>query len=302
MQIAFLGLGQMGIAIARLLLDKGHDVTVWNRTASAANPLVERGAKLASTPAEAVQSADVVFTMLFDDHAVEDVLLTQKTLESIPDNAIHISLSTISVALAERLEAAHTAHNQRFLSVPVFGRPAVAVEGKLWLVVAGASDAIAEVEPLFEAFSRGHTIVGTQPSQANAVKLAGNFMIASLIASLAEAFTVAESQGIDSAILLETINNALFQSAFVANYGKIMLTPPASPGATIKLGAKDTQLFRDAASETPTPLAGLLHGQLEQIVAAGGGDLDWPSGLLNQVREFAKQASEQAEKADSLRE
>ncbi len=288
MQIAFLGLGQMGLAIAQLLVAKGYDATVWNRTAAAAKPLVERGAKLAATPTEAVQSADIVFTMLFDDSAVEDVLLTQKTLEAIPANAIHISLSTISVALAERLEAAHTAHHQRFLSVPVFGRPAVAVEGKLWLVVAGASDAIAEAAPALEAFSRGHTVVGSRPSQANAVKLAGNFMIAALVASLSEAVAVAESQQIDPAVLLETINSALFQSAFVANYGRIMLTPPASPGATIKLGAKDTQLFRDAAGQSPTPLAELLHRQLDEIVAAGRGDQDWPSGLLNQVRELAR--------------
>ena len=225
--------------------------------------------------------------MLFDDHAVEDVLLKQKTIDAIPVNAIHVSLSTISVALAGRLEAAHAAHSQRFLSVPVFGRPAVAVEGKLWLVVAGEAGAIAEATPVLEAFSRGPTEVGARPSQANAVKLASNFMIASLVASLSEAFTVAESHGIDPAILLETINDALFQSAFVANYGKIMLTPPENPGATIKLGAKDTKLFREAANGTPTPLAELLHRQLEEIVAAGRGDQDWPSGLLGEVRSKA---------------
>ncbi len=174
--------------------------------------------------------------------------------------------------------------------MPVFGRPAVAVEGKLWLVVAGEAGAIAEATPVFEAFSRGHTVVGARPSQANAVKLAGNFMIASLVASLSEAFTVAESHGIDPAILLETINDALFQSAFVANYGKIMLTPPENPGATIKLGAKDTKLFREAANGTPTPLAELLHRQLEEIVAAGRGDQDWPSGLLGEVRSKAAES------------
>jgi len=288
MQTAFLGLGQMGVAIARLLLDKNHDLTVWNRTAAAAKPLVERGAKLAATPVEAVASAGIVFTMLFDDSAVEEVLLTRKTLEAMPANAIHISVSTISVALADRLEAAHAAHGQRFLSVPVFGRPAVAAEGKLWLVAAGASDALAEAMPALAAFSRGHTVVGTRPSQANAVKLAGNFLIASLVSSLSEAFAVAESRQIEPAVLLETINSALFQSAFVANYGKIMLTPPAAPGATIKLGAKDTQLFRDAAVQTPTPLAELLHRQLDEIVAAGQGDRDWPSGLLSRVREQAR--------------
>jgi 3-hydroxyisobutyrate dehydrogenase-like beta-hydroxyacid dehydrogenase len=290
MQIAFLGLGQMGIAIARLLLDKGHDVTVWNRTVSTANSLVECGARPAETAAGAVCSADVVFTMLFDDHAVEDVLFDQKTLEAIPAHAIHVSLSTISVALAQRLEVEHTAHNQRFLSVPVFGRPAVAAEGKLWLVIAGASDAIAEVTPLLEAFSRGSTIVGTRPSQANAVKLGGNFLITSMIASLSEAFTVAEAQGIDAGVFLETINSALFQSAFVGNYGKLMTAPPETPGATLKLGAKDTRLFREAAHsvETPTPLADLYQHQLKTAIDAGRGDQDWAAGYLSEIREQAK--------------
>ena len=289
MKIGFLGLGQMGFAIAGLLLDKGHEITVWNRTASTAQPLADRGAKPAATPAEAVRSAGIVFTMLFDDGAVEDVLFTQKTIEAIPANAIHISLSTISVALAQRLEAAHTAHTQRFLSVPVFGRPPVAIEGKLWLIVAGASDAIEEATPVLAAFSRGHTVVGSLPSQANAVKLAGNFLIASLIASFSEAVTMVESHAIDPGIFLDTINSALFQSAFVGNYSKLMIAPSGNPGATIKLGLKDTQLFRDAA-QASTPLADLFHQQLEEIVAAGDGDQDWPSGLLKQARNKAKAA------------
>jgi 3-hydroxyisobutyrate dehydrogenase-like beta-hydroxyacid dehydrogenase len=290
MRIAFLGLGQMGFAIAKLLAEKQHDITVWNRTASAAGPLLALGAKPAATPAEAVGAADVVFTMLFDDHAVEDVMFTHKALEAIPGDAIHVSLSTISVALADRLEAAHTAHQQRFLGVPVFGRPAVAAEGKLWLVIGGSADTIAEVKPLLEAFSRGSTHVGDRPSQANAVKLGGNFLITSMIAAFSEAFTVAQSQGVDPSVFLETINSALFQSAFVANYGKVMLDPPEKPGATIKLGAKDTRLFQESAEpgKTPTPLADLYQHRLQAAIAAGRGDEDWAAGYLRQTRADVK--------------
>jgi 3-hydroxyisobutyrate dehydrogenase-like beta-hydroxyacid dehydrogenase len=290
MRIAFLGLGQMGFAIAKLLIKKQHKITVWNRTAAAAGPLVTLGAKLAATPADAVHDAEVVFTMLFDDHAVEDVIFAQRALEAMAANAIHISLSTISVALADRLEAEHTAHGQRFLSAPVFGRPGVAAEGKLWLVLGGSSDTIAEVKSLLEAFSRGSTHVGERPSQANAVKLGGNFLITSMIASLSEAFTVAESQGVDPAVFLETINSALFQSAFVANYGKVMLNPPEKPGATIKLGAKDTRLFQESAEpgQTPTPLADLYQQHLQAAIAAGRGDEDWAAGYLHQTRELAR--------------
>jgi 3-hydroxyisobutyrate dehydrogenase-like beta-hydroxyacid dehydrogenase len=290
MQIAFLGLGKMGTAIAALLLDKGHSLTVWNRTASAAKTLTDRGAKSAETPTAAVQSADIVFTMLTDDSAAESVLFDQGTLAAIPANAIHISLSTISVALADRLEAAHAEHHQRFLSVPVFGRPNVAAEGKLWLAIAGDSAVIEEVLSLLAFISRGHTVVGPRPSQANAVKVAGNFMITSIIASLSEAFTVAESHGIDPAIFLETVNSALFQSAFVSNYGKFMIDPPQNPGATIKLGAKDTRLFREAAesSHTPTPLGDLYQQHMQAAIAAGRGDEDWAAGYLSQTRAEAR--------------
>jgi 3-hydroxyisobutyrate dehydrogenase-like beta-hydroxyacid dehydrogenase len=289
MRIAFLGLGQMGFAIAKRLINKQYEITVWNRTVAAAGPLVELGAKVAATPADAVRDAEVLFTMLFDDHAVEDVLFAHKALEAMPANAIHISLSTISVALADRLEAEHTAHGHRFLSAPVFGRPGVAAEGKLWLALGGDAKTIAEVTPLLEAFSRGSTVVGGRPSQANTVKLGGNFLITSMIASLSEAFTVAESQRIDPAVFLETINSALFQSAFVANYGKVMLNPPEKPGATIKLGAKDTRLFQESAEpgDAPTPLADLYQSHLQAAIAAGRGDEDWAAGYLGQTREFA---------------
>ena len=287
MEIAFLGLGQMGAAIAQLLVEKGSKVTVWNRSAAAAKALVERGAKGAHNAAEAVSEADVVFTTLFDDGAIEDVMFAQKTLEAMRPNSIHVSLSTISVPLADRLEAEHTKHGQRFVSAPVFGRPGVAAEGKLWLVLAGADEVIGEVKPVLEAFSRGSTVVGARPSQANAVKLGGNFMISSMIAAFSEAITVAESQGVDAAAFLETINSALFQSAFVGNYGKLMVTPPEKPGATIKLGVKDTRLFREVAEkgEVQTPLADLYQERLKAAVDAGRGDEDWAAGYLAQTRD-----------------
>ena len=228
--------------------------------------------------------------MLLDDHAVEDVLFTQKTLEALPATAVHISLSTISVDLAQRLEAAHAAINRPFLSAPVFGRPNVAAEGKLWLVVAGESTVIEQVRSVLELISRGHTVAGSRPSQANALKLAGNFMISSMIASLSEAFTVVESQAVDPGIFLETVNSALFQSPFLGTYGRMMIEPPKSPGATMKLGAKDTRLFREVARSgpTPTPLADLYQRQFEAAIEAGRGDEDWAAGYLQQTRIEAK--------------
>ena len=287
MRIAFLGLGKMGSAVVSLLIKDQTDVVkVWNRSPQATAPLVELGAQAASTPAEAVENADVVFTMLLDDSALEDIMFQQGVLDALAKDAVHVSLSTISVALADRLDQAHAGRGQHLVSSPVFGRPAVAAEGKLWLAVAGADAAVERVRPLLTRFSRGITILGQRPSQANAANVAGNFLITSVIASLSETFTLAEKQGIAPALFLEMINSALFQSPFYANYGKLMIEPPADPGATVKLGAKDTKLFRAAAeaSGVPTPLADLYAQHLSAAIDNGFGDEDWAAGYLAQSR------------------
>ncbi|RRA48786.1 NAD(P)-dependent oxidoreductase [Acidipila sp. EB88] len=290
MRIAFLGLGQMGSGIARLLVAKGYDTVVWNRTATAAAPLQQEAAQVAATAAEAVRDAKLIFTMLNDDAAVEGVLFEQGALAAIPKDATHVSLSTISVDLAQRLEREHAAHGQGYVGSPVFGRPNIAAEGKLWLAVAGPDTLLQEITPILECFSRGITVVGEKPSVAHALKLGGNFLITAMIASLSESFTFAEAHGIDPQVFLETVNSALFQSAFYANYGKVMLDPPEKPGATMKLGAKDMTLYREAAKETATrtPLGDIFQQNLNAAIRRGNGDKDWAAGYLDAVRAEAK--------------
>ncbi len=290
MRIAFLGLGNMGSAIARLLIQEGYEVSVWNRTASAADPLREQGATTAAKPAEAVHGARIVFTMVHDDAALEGILFEHDALSAIEQGAIHISMSTISVDLAKRLEQEHSTRGQGFVGAPVFGRPSVAAEGKLWLAVAGEQSVLGEAMPILQVFSRGLTVIGAEPSLAHATKLGGNFLITAMIASLSEALTYAEEHGIDPDIFLETVNSALFQSPLYANYGKLMLHPPEQVAASVKLGAKDTRLFREAAKETATrtPLADIFQQQLNAAIQSGDGDMDWASGYLKQVRSEAK--------------
>ncbi len=290
MRIAFLGLGKMGSAVVSLLMKSEADVvTVWNRSPEAMQPLVALGAMAASSPAEAVQNADLVFSMLLDDSALEEIVFHQGVIDAMATDTIHVSLSTISVELADRLDREHSSRGQHLVSSPVFGRPAVAAEGKLWLAVAGRDAAVERVKPILGRFSRGITVLGERPSQANAAKVAGNFLITSVIASLSETFTFAEKQGIEPALFLEMINSALFQSPFYANYGKLMIEPPADPGATVKLGAKDTKLFRAAAeaSRVPTPLADLYAHHLATAIDNGLGDEDWAAGYLAQSRKDA---------------
>lgn len=290
MQIAFLGLGQMGSAIAKLLLDRGYRLTVWNRTASAATSLQRAGAAVAATPALAVADAELVFTMVHDDTALESILFEQGALAAIPQGATHVSLSTISVALADRLDREHARHQQRFLASPVFGRPSVAAEGKLWLAIAGKDEVVTPLLPVLDTFSRGYTLVGDTPSAALAVKLGGNFLITAMIASLSEGMVFAGAHSVAPELYLEAMNSALFQSPFYASYGKVMLHPPEQPGATVSLGIKDTRLFREAAKQTGirTPLADLFQQELHAAREAGLGESDWAAGYYQQVQNEAR--------------
>jgi 3-hydroxyisobutyrate dehydrogenase-like beta-hydroxyacid dehydrogenase len=281
MKIGFLGLGKMGAPMARRLLDAGHELAVWNRTEGRTEPLIREGAIAAATPAEAELGADAVITMLFDDAANEEVIFGANGLmDALSPGALHISCSTISVALSERLTEEHARRGQSFLAAPVFGRPNIAEEGRLWIVVAGAGAAVAKARPLLEPLARGVSVIGPEPRQAHALKLGGNFLISAMIHSLSESFVYAEGQGIAPEIFLETVNSALFQSPFYAAYGNVMLHPPEQPGATIQLGTKDLRLLREAAASRHTRLS--LADNLAEVFAqakeAGLSGEDWAVG------------------------
>jgi 3-hydroxyisobutyrate dehydrogenase-like beta-hydroxyacid dehydrogenase len=281
MRIGFLGLGKMGAAMAHRLIAAGHELAVWNRTEGKTEPLAREGAIVAGTPAEAELGADAIVTMLFDDHAHEEVFFgTHGLLEALTPSTLHISCSTISVALSERLTREHARRGIPFIAAPVFGRPNVAEAGKLWIVAAGASENIERARPIFEPMSRGISVVGTEPWQAHALKVGGNFLISTMIQSLSESFVYAESQGIDPGVFLEAVNSALFQSPFYASYGNVMLHPPEQPGATIDLGAKDTRLLREAAAarNTRLSLADNLAEIFEEARRDGMANEDWAVG------------------------
>jgi 3-hydroxyisobutyrate dehydrogenase-like beta-hydroxyacid dehydrogenase len=281
MRIGFLGLGKMGAPMAQRLIDAGHELAVWNRTEGRTEPLAREGAIVAGTPAEAELGADAVITMLFDDHAHEEVLFGANGLmEALTPATLHISCSTISVAMSERLTKEHARRGIPFVAAPVFGRPNVAEAGKLWIVAAGAADLIERARPILEPMSRGISVVGSEPWQAHALKLGGNFLISTMIQSLSEAFVFAESQGIEPAVFLEAVNSALFQSPFYAAYGNVMLHPPEQPGASIDLGAKDNRLFREAARNRNARLnlAENLAEIFEEAKRRGMANEDWAVG------------------------
>jgi 3-hydroxyisobutyrate dehydrogenase-like beta-hydroxyacid dehydrogenase len=276
MRIAFIGLGNMGTPMARNLLRAGHDVTVYNRTPSKAEPLAADGAHVAGSPAEAARDAETVHTMLSDDSALRDVVFGQNGIyAAMTRGAVHISHSTISTGLARELGAgAHV-----FISAPVFGRPEAAEAKKLIVVAAGPAGQIARCRPLFDAVGRQTVIAGDQPWQANALKLCGNFMIASMLEAFGEAYAVLRKAGVDPHIFLEAMNG-LFASPVYANYGALVADERFEPaGFALKLGLKDVRLALAAAEEctAPMPLASLIRDHLISALAAGQGDMDWSS-------------------------
>jgi 3-hydroxyisobutyrate dehydrogenase-like beta-hydroxyacid dehydrogenase len=287
MRIGFLGLGNMGMPMAQCLIAAGHELAVWNRTEGRTEPLLREGAIQAGTPAEAELGADAVITMLFDDAAHEDVLFgSHGLLDALTPGILHISCSTISVALSERLAAEHAKRGIEFVAAPVFGRPIVAQEGRLWVVAAGTSAAVERARPILQAFSRGITVVGNEPRQGHAVKLGGNFLISAMIHSLSESFVFAEQQGIAPEIFFEAVNSALFQSPFYASYAKVLLNPPKDAGAPMTLGAKDLRLFRQAAAgrNTNVSLADNLAEIFAEAEKVGLGSEDWAVGQYRMAR------------------
>ncbi len=169
MRVGFLGLGNMGTPMALRLLAAGHELSVWNRSEERTKPLIHEGAIAAATPAEAELGADAVITMLSDDAAYEEVFFgVHRLIDALTPGMLHISCSTISVALCERLTIEYAKRGIDFVTAPVFGEPGAAAEGQLLAAVAGDDKAIDRARPLLEAFSRGITVVGKEPWQAHA--------------------------------------------------------------------------------------------------------------------------------------
>lgn len=278
MKVGFIGLGNMGVGMASTLIKAGHELTVYNRTAEKSRPLVQQGARLAHEIAEA-SHADVVITMLADDQAVESVTFSDSgILASLARGAVHVSCSTISLQLAERLTNAHASKGQVFISAPVFGRPEAAANAKLFVVVAGPSDAIQNCMPMFEALGQRTFNFGEKPGLANLVKLSGNFLIASVIESLGEAMALAGKGGLDQLQYLEFLTSTLFNAPVYKTYGAIIADKKFQPaGFVAPLGLKDVRLALAAGEQlrVPLPFASVVRDRLLTLIARHGEAIDW---------------------------
>ena len=273
MRIGFIGLGRMGVGMAGRLLDAGHTLAVYNRTAQRGDKLRERGAVLAETPEAAARGAEVVFTMLADDAAVEHVVFAADgILGAMTNNTVHVSSSTISVALTRRLIDAHARAGHRFVSAPVFGRPDAAAAGKLFVVAAGADQTLAFVQPLFDTIGQRTYRMGTDPTGANLVKLSGNFLLFSVIESLAESFALIRKAGVDIMAFKDLLTSSLFNAPVYHTYGDLLASAKdEQAGFTVPLALKDVRLAIAAAESlrVPMPVASLVHDAFVSAMARG---------------------------------
>jgi 3-hydroxyisobutyrate dehydrogenase-like beta-hydroxyacid dehydrogenase len=278
MRIGFIGLGNMGSAMASNLIKAGHEVTVYNRSRGKVDALAAEGARPAASIADACQ-ADAVFTMLANDEAVEAIVFGDGgILSSLAPGATHVSSSTISVTLSERLTAGHAEAGQQFVAAPVFGRPEAAQAAKLFVVAAGAPVALQAVSEVFDAFSQRTFVVSEEPMTANLVKLSGNFLIVSVIETLGEAMALVNKAGVDKRKYLDILTSTLFDAPVYKTYGALIAGDQFEPaGFAASLGQKDVRLVLAAAEDlqVPLPVASLLRDRFLALLARDGANLDW---------------------------
>jgi 3-hydroxyisobutyrate dehydrogenase-like beta-hydroxyacid dehydrogenase len=279
MKVGFIGLGNMGSAMVRNLIKAGHSLTVYNRTRSRAEELQALGAKVARTESEAAADGEALITMLADDGALEDVIFAPgDAITSLPAGAVHISMSTISVAMSRRLAEAHREKKHHYLSAPVFGRPNAAEAAKLFIVAAGPAAQIERCQPLFDAVGQKTFVAGEEAPAANVIKLTGNFLITTVIEGLAESFSLVRRYGVDPNVFLEILTSSLFTAPVYRTYGNMIAADNFEPvGFKMNLGLKDNRLLLAAAEEAavPMPMASLVRDHFLAALAQGMSEEDW---------------------------
>jgi 3-hydroxyisobutyrate dehydrogenase-like beta-hydroxyacid dehydrogenase len=268
MKIGFLGVGQMGREMASRLIGAGHDLVLWNRSPAAASGFEGR-ARIAATPHDAMD-ADIVITMLADDAAVQAVWLGPQ----MRTNGVHLNMATVSLAMAREL----TRLQSGYVSAPVFGRPSAAAKGELDVIAAGPREALERCQPVFQSLARQVFFVGSEPEQANAVKIARNFLLATVIESLGEAFGLVGKSGVATDVFLNILTSTSLAAPAYKNYGRLMVEGNYEPAQfSMMLGLKDVELALATAREkgVPLPSAELIKRHLMHAIAQGDGHKDW---------------------------
>jgi len=266
MNVGFIGLGQMGKPMVERLKGAGHTLKVYNRT--------RHESEIAAHPAD-VLASDVVITMLADDAAVRAVWLDSGLAARLPKGAVHLNMATVSMAIARQLTAVH---GNSYVSAPVFGRPPLAAKGELDIIAAGPKAALDRCEPLFKVLGKQTFVVGAEPGKANAVKIARNFLLATVIESLGEAFALVRKCGVTPADFLNILSSTSLGSPAYRNYGKMIVDQAWTPAQfAMPLGVKDVELALATAREAgmDLPSGQLIKKHLLEAIEAGRAGQDW---------------------------
>ncbi|MBX2854630.1 MAG: NAD(P)-dependent oxidoreductase [Rhodobacteraceae bacterium] len=275
MKLAFLGTGAMGARMAAKLIDADHQVTVWNRTPARTACLVKAGARLAETPRAAVMDAEAVFSMVRDDEASQAVWLDETTgaLNNLPETAIGVECSTLSLPFVSRLSGAFTARGRAFLDAPLAGSRPQAEAGQLIFLIGGSEQILAKIRPLFDAMGSATHHTGATGS-GTSVKLMVNTLFGAQIAVLAELIGFAARSGFDPARAIEILSATPVASPAAKAAASTMLAGNFAPAFPIELVAKDFDLVTASAAsiDAQIPLASAVGEVYMRAIHAGFGE------------------------------
>lgn len=285
MRIGFIGLGNLGSPIAENILRKQKQLLVYNRTTSKARPLVGMGATMCNSIKELCQASDVVFTIVSDDAALNDITLGDEGIaQNLRAGGAHISISTILPATAVQLAEKHKQNDSFYVAAPVMGRPEAARAQKLNFLVSGDKSVIETIKPLLkDAGAAGVWEFGNDVAAANVAKLCSNFLIVSAIESMAEGINLAKNSGLDAAAWMNMLTQTLFAAPIYINYGNILLKEQFQPpGFALRLGLKDVNLVLEQSriAKAEMPFGKLMQKRLSECVENGMGDYDWTAVAL----------------------
>ncbi len=276
--IAFIGLGNMGLPMAKNLITAGYHLKVYNRSVDKMDELDQLSITCCDSPAEAAKDVAVVITMLADDKVLDEITSGENgILKTLTKGSLHISMSTVSPDIARRLADLHLAAGSAYLAAPVFGRPEAAAAKKLWICVSGDGNSKSIARPVLEALGQGVFDFGEDAGNANVVKVIGNFMLFASVEMMAEAFRLAEDHGLDRSEVANFFGSTIFNAPVYQNYGRLVAEKQYEPVKfKASLGYKDLDLAHQLAqqTETPMPVADVTRQKLAEAVEKGLSDRD----------------------------
>jgi 3-hydroxyisobutyrate dehydrogenase-like beta-hydroxyacid dehydrogenase len=287
MKVGFIGTGRMGGAMVGRLLAASHDIGVYNRTPAKVKPLADQGAKIVGSVADAARYGDVIYTMLADDTALEDVVFRQGLLDALPKGGTHVCAGTHGIPVIKKLKAAHADEGQFLICAPMMGRPELVSSGTAGVFASGPADAMKKCKPLFDALGRKTFEGGDDPEAATAMKIANNFVLGCAIEAMGEGFALTRKYGVDTSVFFDVMTDGLFNCSAYKVYGKIMVDESYSKvGQMAVLGLKDANLALEAGNiaAVPLPSGNVWRDRLVGAVAHGDGDKDWAVMALEQAR------------------